>query len=128
MEQHEVELTIDQLQDEISALEAKKAELAKALEVKRDAEKSAAFAEIIMLMADHGISVQELVESFGATMPRQKAKRSRATGIKRSWVHPGTGTVYVKGAIPKALQEHMRSIGWSGSFRAFREQHMSLAS
>lgn len=71
------ETTIGQLQDEIAALESRTEELAKELEAKRDEKKTRVFAEIIALMAEHEISIQELVESFGGRMPKSRRPRAK---------------------------------------------------
>ena len=122
-------LSVDEIQQQLAEIESSKAELKRALEVRRQEAKSEVAQQIRGLIAQYGYELEEI-------LPLVESKRRRAVGsVRRSptggrqytrYVDPENGdNVYVRGVLPGWMKQKMAEQGYDPSSKTDREAFKS---
>lgn len=121
-------LSVDEIKKQLAEIESNKAELKRALEVRRQEAKTEIAQQIRDLIAQHGYELDEI-------LPLVESKRRRAAGAGRRaatgrqytrYVDPeNPDNVYVRGVLPRWMKQKMQEQGYDPASKADREAFKS---
>jgi DNA-binding protein H-NS len=118
-------LSVDEIQQQLAEIENSKAELKRALDVRRQEAKSEIAQQIRGLIAQYGYELEEI-------LPLVEAKRRRTVAAVRRpsvggrqytrYVDPeNADNVYVRGVLPGWMKQKMHEQGYDPSSKTDRE-------
>lgn len=116
--------TIHEIQSQIEQCEARAEELRRALDERRAEILMTTAHQILDLISTRGLSLAEVMPLL---KPTASKKATRAPMNSMRWIDPQTGVGYVRGPVPAALKQRMADMGFNGSFKTWRDQHMQVA-
>jgi DNA-binding protein H-NS len=122
-------LSVDEIQQQLAEIESSKAELKRALEIRRQEAKSEVAQQIRSLIAQYGYELEEILPLVESKRRRAVAsvRRSSAGGRQYTrYVDPENGdNVYVRGVLPGWMKQKMAEQGYDPSSKTDREAFKS---
>jgi DNA-binding protein H-NS len=128
-------LSVDQIQQQLEAIEQNKAELQRALVARRQEAKHSVAQQVRDLIAQGGYELDEIVPLIVPRRRRGTAAAARPAASGREYtryVDPeNPSNVYVRGVLPGWMKQKMRDQGYDPSVKedreAFKNNYLKVA-
>jgi DNA-binding protein H-NS len=118
-------LSVDEIQQQLADIESSKAELRRALEIRRQEAKVEVAQQIKDLISRYGYELDEILPLVETRRRRGAGQVRRAAAGARQYtryVDPAnTDNVYVRGVLPGWMKQKMQEQGYDPSLKADRE-------